>query len=113
MPQNGILGKGVTVANTTLNIYTVPGDLLNYAVANIRCINTTDETAEMTIYISTSNTPAIGDLYEYKALIPPNGGVLDDQAVVLSRNEKVFVMSNKAGVVVSIRGLEKYPTSSS
>lgn len=104
---NGLLGKGITAANVILTPYTVPTDL-KFATVSLHLLNTGNSEASVKVYLTTnSGTPNVGDAIEYEAKLPAKGGLLERGCLLLSPGERVVVMSNTAGVVARVSGLEQ------
>ena len=102
---NGLLGKGTSVANTDLVVYTAPSGC-QYSTVNLLIVNTNGEIASIKVGITLAETPGIADYIEYNAQIPANGGILERTCLILSPNEKIIVNSTVANVTVRVNGLE-------
>lgn len=103
--SNGRLGVSMSVANDTVKVYTAPVGIA-FATINIDLLNTdTTADAQVSLYLSTSDTPGVGDMIDKATLTA--GGHLIQSCRVLSVGEKVIVWSDKATVAIRVEGLEE------
>ncbi len=102
---NGRLGSSMSAANNFVKVYTVPAGAA-FATVTIDVLNShADADAQVKLYLSTSDTPGVGDLVDTAVLSA--GGHLIQSCRLLSAGEKVIVWSDSAAVVVRVEGLEE------
>lgn len=104
---NGVLGKGMTQANSSVVLYTVPANM-QFATITVSACNqdqTNDVSFSMAVTSAANATPA--DYIEFGAILPVKGGVLERTCLVLSPGEKVIVQASSSEVSVRVFGLEQ------
>jgi hypothetical protein len=103
--SEGLLGKGLTVANTDKPFYTAPADI-KYATISVLVANTGAAEITVTISVASTTAPGAADIVDTGVLLVP-GASLERSCIVVSPNETVFVKGNTATGAVRIHGLEK------
>ena len=101
----GLLGKGVTVANTNTKFYTAPVGI-QFATVSVNCVNRGTASTKVRVAVSQVDTPAVDDYVEYDVMLEP-GGVLERTCQIVSASERVIVWADSANVSVRVSGLEQ------
>lgn len=101
----GKLGSGLTTANGTNIIYTVPAGAL-FATVNINVSNPGGTDAVVNLYIASADTPTPQDLIEGGTTLIA-GGVLERTGMICSPGERIIVKSPVAGLAVRVSGFEE------
>ena len=97
---SGILGSANLVAATSTLLFTAAA----VQTCNIRFCNRTGSIVHYTLAIGVGSTPTWTDYLNFALPVAANG-VVEDTGLVLSAGEKVWVMSDTAGVSVRAHGL--------
>lgn len=103
--SGGKLGGGVSVSNTDVLLYEVPGSV-EFATCDLSVVNASGADASLSVYITTSASPGVGDLIEKDTIVPMNGLYLRS-CLCLSANERVMIRSDANDLVAQVRGIEK------
>jgi len=102
--RNGLLGKAI------LNVddYTTVLEISEYSKSvtiNINLVNTNEDAAVVSIWISDNSIPDLIDIYESK-LILESSAVYNRNNIILSSGEKIIALSNIDNVVMRIDGYD-------
>lgn len=96
----------IQVANTDELVYTVSSNC-KYAEIDIRILNSdVSNDATIEIAVATTVTPTSDEYIEKGAIVPRQGGILDEAGIIMSPDEIIIVKSSVAGVAVRISGKE-------
>ena len=101
--SSGLFGKTVTTAGAYVKVMEVPATGIVFAVPSLLAINTGNAIAKIKVFISTSDTPTLGDTVDISDLAP-SGGKLTLSCHCMSPGEKIIVWSDSANVVVRAEG---------
>lgn len=93
----------IATAGTIQQIHQVVANCI-YAEVNINILNSQTTDATIRVAITSAATPAVTDFIEDGVILPALGGTLENVGLILDAGEKIFVQSNKAGVVVRVSG---------
>jgi len=98
------LGVVTPLATTNTTLYTVPA--LKGAVAVLSICNTNTTAVTISVAISATVTPTVGEYIEYDVTIPANG-VLERSALVLEAGENVIIYASASNVAFRLHGIEE------
>ena len=105
--MKGLLGKQELVANSTTQVYQVSPKAA-YAEIDINILNPTVTDAIISLAISNEAvTPNPEDFIEKGLKLTGDGSVLLRSKEVLSGDERIYVRSDTAGVIVRVSGIER------
>ena len=104
---NGVLGTGLSSANSNVAIYTVPASGVQFATISLTMVNTGTVPAKVKLAISTSLNPSLDQYIEFGAELAANGGVLERTCIMCSPGEKIVVNANTSDVAVRVFGMEQ------
>lgn len=103
----GTLATG-SIATAALNTQIYQFDsLCRYAEWDLKLINPSSTAATAKIWVSKTQTPTNADLFEYAAILPPNGGIFQASDELASKGEYVFLNTSISGIVYRLTGREK------
>ena len=102
--STGLLGSNATVAGVNAVVYTVPTGKVSVITLNI--CNGTAATTPVSVALSTSTTPTVGEFIEKDVYVIP-GGVLERTGIVLGAAERIIVNAGAANVAVVAYGYEE------
>jgi hypothetical protein len=105
--MNGMLGKAMSVANTSIKLYEVPATQVMFSTVTLNALNRGGSDATIRVAIGTGNAPDPADYIEDGGKIPANGGVFSRSCNLLSPGEKYFVEVDSSNVALRLEGLEK------
>jgi hypothetical protein len=100
---SGKLGSASLSAGVDTLLYTVPSGKV--ATANIRVANRNPETINVSVAIGTGGSLANYDYITFNTPVEAYS-ILEEIAVMMSPNEKVWVRSNLGSVSVRVHGVE-------
>lgn len=106
--RNGLLGKKILTAGVVENVYTV-SDISKYVTANFNIVNTSTQSVEVRLWVTTEKIPSDVDIIESKIVLEPDA-VYIRTTFIMDKLETVFALANIDGVVMRIDGYDDRPT---
>ncbi len=105
---NGVIGKGVTQANTDLNIAMTDSNPGYPIIVNVLLTNTVSSPGTYTFSImeNTESSPSSEDNIYINSIIDPNV-TINLGNFVLSPNEIISINSNIAGIALRVTGVQQ------
>ncbi len=97
----GFLGRADLLAATPTLLFTSDATPQTF---NVRFANRNATPAAVRIAITSGGAPAAADWVEYDMVLPANG-IIDDNPLVASNGEAVYVYSSLANVSVRAHGM--------
>lgn len=98
---SGKLGSMNLTTGTDNLLCTIPND--GWYTVNIRCTNRTVTDLTVRIAIGSGGAPADGDYIDYDLKVPANG-IVEDQGIICSAGENVWVRPNGSGMSARAHG---------
>lgn len=105
---NGVIGKGVTQANTDLNIPMTNSNPGYPIIVNVLITNTTTSPGTYTFSImdNTESSPSSEDNIYINSIIDPDA-TINLGNFILSPNEIISINSNIAGIAMRVTGIQQ------
>lgn len=107
--SSSLLGKAISVANTYVNVYTVPSTGVEFATVSVNIVNTGPAVANIDVAIATSPVPTIEDVIGWKDEVVNDGGSVEYNCYLMFPGESLYIRSTNSNTVIRAHGLIKEP----